>query len=114
MASTTLEVSSGYISYGTRLELILQSTSNGASANTSTVKYWLRFTKKYSADGSYAYTNGNHVYLKDIEDGDPFANFKIYIYTRNNQSEYVYLGYIATVEPYNDAYETFIGFFDKK
>ena len=56
----------------------------------------------------------NYVYLKDIEDGDPFANFKIYIYTRNNQSEYVYLGYIATVEPYNDAYETFIGFFDKK
>ena len=55
----------------------------------------------------------NYVYLKDIEDGDPFANFKIYIYTRNNQSEYVYLGYIATVEPYNDAYETFIGFFDK-
>lgn len=56
----------------------------------------------------------NYVYLKDIEDGDPFANFKIYIYTRNNQSEYVYLGYIATVEPYNDAYETFICFFDKK
>ena len=56
----------------------------------------------------------NYVYLKDIEEGDPFANFKIYIYTRNNQSEYVYLGYIATVEPYNDAYETFIGFFDKK
>ena len=56
----------------------------------------------------------NYVYLKDIEDGDPFANFKIYIYTRNNQSEYVYLGYIATVEPYNDAYETFVGFFDKK
>lgn len=57
----------------------------------------------------------NYVYLKDIEDGDPFANFKIYIYTRNNQSEeYIYLGYIATVEPYNDAYETFIGFFDKK
>ena len=55
----------------------------------------------------------NYVYLKDIEEGDPFANFKIYIYTRNNQSEYVYLGYIATVEPYNDAYETFIGFFDK-
>ena len=55
----------------------------------------------------------NYVYLKDIEGGDPFANFKIYIYTRNNQSEYVYLGYIATVEPYNDAYETFIGFFDK-
>ena len=55
----------------------------------------------------------NYVYLKDIEDGDPFANFKIYIYTRNNQSEYIYLGYIATVEPYNDAYETFIGFFDK-
>lgn len=63
MASTTLEVSSGYVSHGTRLELILQSTSNGASANTSIVKYWLRFTKKYSADGSYAYTNGNHVYL---------------------------------------------------
>ena len=57
----------------------------------------------------------NYVYLKDIEEGDPFANFKIYIYTRNNQSEeYVYLGYIATVEPYNDAYETFVGFFDKK
>ena len=56
----------------------------------------------------------NYVYLKDIEEGDPFANFKIYIYTRNNQSEYVYLGYIATVEPYNDTYETFIGFFDKK
>ena len=56
----------------------------------------------------------NYVYLKDIEDGDPFANFKIYIYTRNNQSEYIYLGYIATVEPYNDAYETFVGFFDKK
>ena len=55
----------------------------------------------------------NYVYLKDIEEGDPFANFKIYIYTRNNQ-EYVYLGYIATVEPYNDAYETFVGFFDKK
>lgn len=56
----------------------------------------------------------NYVYLKDIEDGDPFANFKIYIYTRNNQSEYVYLGYIAMAEPYNDAYETFVGFFDKK
>lgn len=57
----------------------------------------------------------NYVYLKDIEEGDPFANFKIYIYTRNNnQSEYIYLGYIATVEPYNDAYETFVGFFDKK
>ena len=56
----------------------------------------------------------NYVYLKDIEDGDPFANFKIYIYTRNNQSEYIYLGYIATVEPYNDSYETFVGFFDKK
>ena len=56
----------------------------------------------------------NYVYLKDIEDGDPFANFKIYIYTRNNQSEYIYLGYIATVEPYNDTYETFVGFFDKK
>ena len=56
----------------------------------------------------------NYVYLKDIEDGDPFANFKIYIYTRNNQSEYIYLGYIATVEPYNDAYGTFVGFFDKK
>lgn len=56
----------------------------------------------------------NYVYLKDIEEGDPFANFKIYIYTINNQSEYVYLGYIATVEPYNDAYETFVGFFDKK
>lgn len=55
----------------------------------------------------------NYVYLKDIEYGDPFANFKIYIYTRNNQSEYVYLGYIATVEPYNDTYDTFIGFFDK-
>ena len=56
----------------------------------------------------------NYVYLKDIEDGDPFANFKIYIYTRNNYSEYIYLGYIATVELYNDAYETFVGFFDKK
>lgn len=56
----------------------------------------------------------NYVYLKDIEDGDPFANFKIYIYTRNNQSEYIYLGYIAMAEPYNDAYETFVGFFDKK
>ena len=55
----------------------------------------------------------NYVYLKDIEDGDPFVNFKIYIYTRNNQKKYVYLGYIATVEPYNDAYETFVGFFDK-
>ena len=56
----------------------------------------------------------NYVYLKDIEDGDPFANFKIYIYTTNNQSEYVYLGYIATVESYNDQYEAFVGFFDKK
>ena len=58
----------------------------------------------------------NYVYLKDIEDiedGDPFANFKIYIYTKNNQSEYVYLGYIATVEPYNES-EAFIGLFDKK
>lgn len=56
----------------------------------------------------------NYVYLKDIEDGDPFANFKIYIYTKNNQSEYVYLGYIAMTEPYNDAYKAFVGFFDKK
>lgn len=57
---------------------------------------------------------GNIVYLKDIENGDPFANFKIYIYEKNNQLDYVYLGYIATVESYNDAYETFVGFFDKK
>ena len=57
---------------------------------------------------------GNIVYLKDIENGDPFANFKIYIYIKNNQLDYVYLGYIATVESYNDAYETFVGFFDKK
>lgn len=56
----------------------------------------------------------NYVYLKDIENGEPFANFKIYIYTTNNQSEYVYLGYIAAVESYDDAYEAFIGFFDKK
>ena len=27
---------------------------------------------------------GNIVYLKDIENGDPFANFKIYIYIKNN------------------------------
>lgn len=55
----------------------------------------------------------NYVYLKDIEDGDPFANFKIYIYTRNNQNEYIYLGYIAMGETYNES-EAFIGFFDKK
>lgn len=57
--------------------------------------------------------DGNHVYLKDIENGEPFTNFKIYIYTTNNQSEYVYLGYIAMGELYNDS-EAFIGFFDKK
>jgi hypothetical protein len=28
--------------------------------------------------------DGNHVYLKDIENGEPFTNFKIYIYTTNN------------------------------
>lgn len=57
--------------------------------------------------------DGNHVYLKDIENGEPFINFKIYIYTRNNQNEYIYLGYIATSETYNES-EAFIGFFDKK
>lgn len=57
--------------------------------------------------------DGNHVYLKDIENGEPFTNFKIYIYTTNNQSEYVYLGYIAMGELYNVS-EAFIGFFDKK
>ena len=57
--------------------------------------------------------DGNHVYLKDIEYGEPFINFKIYIYTRNNQNEYIYLGYIAMGETYNES-EAFIGFFDKK
>ena len=57
--------------------------------------------------------DGNHVYLKDIENGDSFKNFKIYIYTRNNQNEYIYLGYIAMGETYNES-EAFIGFFDKK
>lgn len=57
--------------------------------------------------------DGNHVYLKDIENGEPFINFKIYIYTRNNQNEYIYLGYIAMGETYNES-EAFIGFFDKK
>lgn len=57
--------------------------------------------------------DGNHVYLKDIENGEPFINFKIYIYTRNNQNEYIYLGYIAMSETYNEI-EAFIGFFDKK
>lgn len=57
--------------------------------------------------------DGNHVYLKDIESGEPFINFKIYIYTRNNQNEYIYLGYIAMAEAYNES-EAFIGFFDKK
>lgn len=57
--------------------------------------------------------DGNHVYLKDIENGEPFINFKIYIYTRNNQNEYIYLGYIAMSETYNES-EAFIGFFDKK
>lgn len=86
-----------------------------------------QYNLKYEHDGGYDFNSymdyyvmdisdcinnvyRNYVYLKDIEDGDPFA---IYIYTRNNQSEYVYLGYIATAEPYNGAYETFIGFFDK-
>lgn len=90
-----------------------------------------QYNLKYIIDGGYDFNSymdyyvmdisdcindvyRNYVYLKDIEEGDPFANFKIYIYTINNQSEYVYLGYIATVEPYNDAYETFVGFFDKK
>lgn len=63
MASTTLQASSGYVSYSIRLQLILQSTSNGSSANTSTVKYWLRWTKTSSADGSFNYANGNHVWL---------------------------------------------------
>ena len=57
--------------------------------------------------------DGNHVYLKDIENGESFINFKIYIYTRNNQNEYIYLGYIAMGEKYNES-ELFIGFFDKK
>ena len=57
--------------------------------------------------------DGNHVYLKDIENGGSFINFKIYIYTRNNQNEYIYLGYIAMGEKYNES-EAFIGFFDKK
>lgn len=57
--------------------------------------------------------DGNHVYLKDIENGELFINFKIYIYTRNNQNEYIYLGYIAMGETYNES-EAFIGFFDKK
>ena len=57
--------------------------------------------------------DGNHVYLKDIENSDSFINFKIYIYTRNNQNEYIYLGYIAMGEKYNES-EAFIGFFDKK
>ena len=57
--------------------------------------------------------DGNHVYLKDIENGESFINFKIYIYTRNNQNEYIYLGYIAMGEKYNES-EAFIGFFDKK
>ena len=57
--------------------------------------------------------DGNHVYLKDIENSESFINFKIYIYTRNNQNEYIYLGYIAMGEKYNES-EAFIGFFDKK
>ena len=57
--------------------------------------------------------DGNHVYLKDIENGESFINFKIYIYTRNNQNEYIYLGYIAMGEIYNES-GVFIGFFDKK
>ena len=57
--------------------------------------------------------DGNHVYLKDIENGESFINFKIYIYTQNNQNEYIYLGYIAMSETYNES-EAFIGFFDKK
>ena len=57
--------------------------------------------------------DGNHVYLKDIENGESFINFKIYIYTRNNQNEYIYLGYIAMGETYNES-EAFFGFFDKK
>ena len=57
--------------------------------------------------------DGNHVYLKDIENSDSFKNFKIYIYTRNNQNEYIYLGYIAMGEIYNES-GVFIGFFDKK
>ena len=57
--------------------------------------------------------DGNHVYLKDIENGESSINFKIYIYTRNNQNEYIYLGYIAIGETYNES-EAFIGFFDKK
>ena len=57
--------------------------------------------------------DGNHVYLKDIENSESFKNFKIYIYTRNNQNEYIYLGYIAMGEPYNES-EAFFGFFDKK
>lgn len=57
---------------------------------------------------------GNIVYLKDIENGEHFINFKIYIYTKNKQDEYIYLGYIAMGETYNDTDEAFIGFFDKK
>lgn len=63
MASTTLQASSGYLSNSMRLQLILSSTSNGSSANTSTVKYWLRWAKTNGSDGSYNYGNGNHVWL---------------------------------------------------
>lgn len=57
---------------------------------------------------------GNIVYLKDIENRDSFENFEIYIYTKNKQLDYVYLGYISMTKTYNDAPEAFIGFFDKK
>lgn len=56
--------------------------------------------------------DGNSVDLKDIENGDSFTNFKIYIYTQNNQNEYIYLGYISMGEIYASG-GLFIGFFDK-
>lgn len=102
-----------------------QINTNGKILRNVLTEYNLEYNRGYDFNSYMNYNvmdisdcindvYGNIVYLKDIENGDPFANFKIYIYEKNNQLDYVYLGYIATVESYNDAYETFVGFFDKK
>lgn len=70
MAYQVFEASSGYGSYFIRLQLILASSSNGSSANSSTLNYWLRWTK-INNDGAYAYSNGNHVWL--TINGDPIV-----------------------------------------
>ena len=68
MATATYEAWSGYLNYGggtgIALQLILSSTSNGPQANTSTISYWLRWTKKGTSDGGYSYSYQNSLILK--------------------------------------------------